>query len=455
MPIKFYCKHCGQKLSVTSKKAGKKVACPACQSRITIPVKSETRRTEKPAESAARPKKKKRSDVPPPTEEMSTAESQLLDDLEDLSPLGESLDELLVADWEAVAAEDISPPPEEKQPTQAKPESAPKPKPASKQKPRPQPEPVPEPVAEDTTPEPEPPPEPEPVLESIAKTIAPKPEMAPEPEPDIESVPAEELSSETEEEPESELVAPTETESPAELAAEEDAELDWLEEIDDEESELVPAEDLLEEVVDEASPTPPVPDSEPEPEPVSEPEPELETVPEPGAVQTEKPAPRYVADDEDDDDDDDDDGFAIRSAESEFEDMDLTPMVDVTFLLLIFFMITASFSLQKSIEVPPPNPDEDGVSQSLQTLDDFREESIIVEIDSNNGIYVDDTKLSNPSEIVQAILDRRDENGKPKSELVLSAHKAARHETVVAVVDAANEVGMQKIRLANYKGPDD
>ena len=135
--------------------------------------------------------------------------------------------------------------------------------------------------------------------------------------------------------------------------------------------------------------------------------------------------------------------------------MDLTPMVDVTFLLLIFFMITASFSLQKSIEVPPPNPDEDGVSQSLQTLDDFREESIIVEIDNNNGIYVDDTRLTNPAEIVQAILDRRDADGKPKSELVLSAHKAARHETVVAVVDAANEVGMQKIRLASYKGPED
>ncbi|MFK7779234.1 MAG: biopolymer transporter ExbD [Gimesia sp.] len=160
-------------------------------------------------------------------------------------------------------------------------------------------------------------------------------------------------------------------------------------------------------------------------------------------------------DDEEEDNEDDDDGFRIRSAESEFDEMDLTPMVDVTFLLLIFFMITASFSLQKSIQVPPPNPDEDGVSQSLQTLDDFREESIIVEIDNNNGIYVDDIKLSNPSEIVQAILDRRNQDGKTKSELVLSAHKAARHETVVAVIDAANEVGMQKIRLASYRGPED
>ncbi len=128
-----------------------------------------------------------------------------------------------------------------------------------------------------------------------------------------------------------------------------------------------------------------------------------------------EPASAMTAwEDDEDEDDDEDDSFSIRSAESEFDEMDLTPMVDVTFLLLIFFMITASFSLQKSIQVPPPNPDEDGVSQSLQTLDDFREESIIVEIDNNNGIYVDDTKLSNPSDIVQAILDRRDQGWKAK-----------------------------------------
>ncbi len=42
-----------------------------------------------------------------------------------------------------------------------------------------------------------------------------------------------------------------------------------------------------------------------------------------------------------------------RKFQSE-DDLDMTPMVDVTFLLLIFFMITAAFSLQKSMEVPAP-----------------------------------------------------------------------------------------------------
>ncbi|WP_417377849.1 biopolymer transporter ExbD [Gimesia sp.] len=381
MPIKFYCKKCGQRLSITSKKAGKAVACPACKSRITIPFESEEKHNPPPAaspavaESPAPPHKQPPERVPTPAADMPLDEEQdqFLDDLDDLGPIGESWDELLAGDWEQ----------------EAEPESLSQPETTG---------------APDLT-------EPEPRVEQ-------------EP-PQLESVPAESFEEEEEEfidEPESEPVAENEPAVTPEAV-----------------EPVIPVETAPESVRSEFASAleeqTDLPAASPPPEPA---------------------AKKYFPPEEDeDDDDDDDDGFSIRSADSEFEEMDLTPMVDVTFLLLIFFMITASFSLQKSIQVPPPNPDEDGVSQSLQTLDDFREESIIVEIDNNNGIYVDDTKLSNPSEIVQAILDRRDSEGKPKSELVLSAHKAARHETVVAVVDAANEVGMQKIRLASYKGPED
>lgn len=391
MPIKFYCKKCGQRLSITSKRAGKAVACPACRSRIIIPFESEDKRTDPPTTAPAAeeppvpPRKKHPETVPTPAADtpLDEEQDQLLHDLDDLGPIGESWDELLAGDWE--------------------------------QEPEPESFPQPEPVVSDELKEPEPPVE--------------------EESPQLES-------------------------SPGEFFEEE---VEQIEEVDD-----TFAAELEPEPVAESEPavSPEVMDPkiplESVPEAVSSeivPEPEESAVPPIASTET---APetatavkKYFPPEEDEDDEDDDDGFSIRSADSEFEEMDLTPMVDVTFLLLIFFMITASFSLQKSIQVPPPNPDEDGVSQSLQTLDDFREESIIVEIDNNNGIYVDDTKLSNPAEIVQAILDRRDADGKPKSELVLSAHKAARHETVVAVVDAANEVGMQKIRLASYKGPED
>ena len=48
----------------------------------------------------------------------------------------------------------------------------------------------------------------------------------------------------------------------------------------------------------------------------------------------------------------------IRKATDE-DPLDLTSMVDVTFLLLIFFMLTASFTVQKTFEVPNSDPDQE------------------------------------------------------------------------------------------------
>ncbi|MDF1745696.1 MAG: biopolymer transporter ExbD [Gimesia sp.] len=345
MPIKFYCKKCGQRLSVASKKAGKSVSCPACRNQITIPPKSQPRRPDNVKDTPETTTDTEKHSQP--VAHFNPEENQLLDGLGNLGELGDSWDEILEDDWkEALETEEADQPADEAQTQQE--EIAPEKSKSANQ--------------------PDQPPQ---------KNIL-------QPEAEADSLP-----------PEPETTPVTET---------------------------APADPKQKTLVEQS------------------------TAPHSTVTYSE---------DEEDDEDDEDEGFSIRSADSEFDEMDLTPMVDVTFLLLIFFMITASFSLQKSIQVPPPNPDEDGVSQSLQTLDDFREESIIVEIDNNNGIYVDDTKLSNPTEIVQAILDRRNQDGKTKSELVLSAHKAARHETVVAVVDAANEVGMQKIRLASYRGPED
>ena len=67
------------------------------------------------------------------------------------------------------------------------------------------------------------------------------------------------------------------------------------------------------------------------------------------------------------------------------DELDMTPMVDVTFLLLIFFMITAAFALQKSIEVPPTDDQE---AAQAQTEEDFEEGSIIIRVDSDNSYWI-------------------------------------------------------------------
>ena len=144
--------------------------------------------------------------------------------------------------------------------------------------------------------------------------------------------------------------------------------------------------------------------------------------------------------------------LAIRRRSNLEEEMDLTPMVDVTFQLLIFFMVSASFSLQKSIEVPTPDPDQKGASQQVQTLDDLQGTSIIVKIDASNTIWIDDEPLADALRLSDTLRDKM--RREQKTELLVTADAASLHRTVISVIDAANEVGMQKIRMTSKKKVD-
>ncbi len=150
----------------------------------------------------------------------------------------------------------------------------------------------------------------------------------------------------------------------------------------------------------------------------------------------------------------DEDPFAIPVRRGGIDDeMDLTPMVDVVFQLLIFFMVTASFALHKTIESPTPDADQKGAAQSIQTLDELEGVAILVRIDGQNAITVDDDPLPDGAEVADALRDKM--RKEQKSEVIITADNAAWHRTVVKVIDASNEVGMQKIRLTTRSGAGD
>jgi biopolymer transport protein ExbD len=154
----------------------------------------------------------------------------------------------------------------------------------------------------------------------------------------------------------------------------------------------------------------------------------------------------------DDEDDEEEDEYSFRSAESEFDEMDLTPMVDVTFLLLIFFMITASFTIQKTLQFPPPEPKEEGATQTVTNIEDLKEDSVMVEIDEKDGVLVEDKAVSDRAGLADAIQKAMVAGSDPKTEILITRHYFATHEITVAVVDAAKEVGIQKIRMATLPG---
>jgi biopolymer transport protein ExbD len=152
-------------------------------------------------------------------------------------------------------------------------------------------------------------------------------------------------------------------------------------------------------------------------------------------------------------DEEEDEGLALKPIERKSDELDLIPMVDCVFLLLVFYMITATYAMQKTIEMAPPNPDKKGAIQAASNPDDLAPTSIIVQIDARNRILVDDVPLATPADLTNAL--RAKMQGDHKEELVVEADPNAPVESVVLVADAAHELQFQRIRMGNTTGEGD
>lgn len=144
--------------------------------------------------------------------------------------------------------------------------------------------------------------------------------------------------------------------------------------------------------------------------------------------------------------------LTFRTGERAETEMDMTPMVDVTFLLLIFFMVTAAFSLQKSLQVPTPRPDQP--SENVQQRDPTEESDLVtVHVDENNTFRVVtsqwDVDAPSKHELLIRLREARQPSagGQPPSRLLVMANVDAMHEAVVAAMDAGSQVQMEQIQL--------
>ena len=140
--------------------------------------------------------------------------------------------------------------------------------------------------------------------------------------------------------------------------------------------------------------------------------------------------------------------MAPRRSEAE-DDMDMTPMVDVTFLLLIFFMVTASFALQRSIAVPKPENDEPSSQKTVEDIEDDPD-FITVRIDSLNNYLVigpeDEYPVVSRQDLL-ATLERLRDADPPPVALMVIAHGDCTHDKVVAALDCGTAIGIERVML--------
>ena len=127
---------------------------------------------------------------------------------------------------------------------------------------------------------------------------------------------------------------------------------------------------------------------------------------------------------------------------SQEANIDLTPAVDVTFQLLIFFMITASFSLQKAFDVPPAK-NSDGVSMNVQV--EMPDSGVRIEVDRENTVFVGDKKAQTYKEILELLTAEKSLNSSVNDvDLILDPDST--HEMRLTVIDAAMQAGFLRVK---------
>ena len=115
---------------------------------------------------------------------------------------------------------------------------------------------------------------------------------------------------------------------------------------------------------------------------------------------------------------------------------DLTPMLDVVFIMLIFFIVTATFIKESGIEVNRPDTK---TAQFKKTV------SLLVAVSPDSAIWIDKKKVDVRN--VRPLMERLHAEN-PKGGLVIQADMESKVEKVLAIMDAARTIGISQVAIA-------
>jgi biopolymer transport protein ExbD len=132
-------------------------------------------------------------------------------------------------------------------------------------------------------------------------------------------------------------------------------------------------------------------------------------------------------------------GRNTQRPEEEAQAIDLTPMLDVVFIMLIFFIVTATFIKETGKEVTRPD---------ATTAEPNPGASILIAIGSDNEIWIDKKEID-PRNVRQVIERMRVDN--PKGTVSIQADTEADIKFVVDVANAAREAGVTDVSVSTEK----
>ena len=127
----------------------------------------------------------------------------------------------------------------------------------------------------------------------------------------------------------------------------------------------------------------------------------------------------------------------ISQAVAEEEEINITPMLDVVFILLIFFIVTANFIKEPGLEVNRPDS---------ETAEPTENAAILIAVGNAGEIYMDGRRIDKrqgKANVVRLLAEN------PQGSVVIQADEKATADTIMAVMDGAREAGVYNISLAS------
>ncbi len=128
--------------------------------------------------------------------------------------------------------------------------------------------------------------------------------------------------------------------------------------------------------------------------------------------------------------------LARHHSDDEESSIDLTPMLDVVFIMLIFFIVTASFIKESGIVVSRPDAQQNESESEIK--------NIVFQINSLDEIWLEGRRIDIRS--VRANVERLHAKN-PKGSVILQAHPEATTDTLTQVSDQSREAGVTQVSL--------
>jgi len=128
-------------------------------------------------------------------------------------------------------------------------------------------------------------------------------------------------------------------------------------------------------------------------------------------------------------------------------EVNLTALIDVVFLLLIFFMVSTTFDRHARLKVSLPESSTKTIQQ--------QDAPLVLSIDAKGNYFINDRQVINQSldTLKQAIRKTiGDEAAIKNASLVLRADANTPHQSVVRAMDAASQLGLTKLSIATVEG---